>query len=114
MQTTLLPARRGSWLRAFKDHPASVGETYVEHMGFAGWFAGRLFIAGAAALIDAVIPPCSSPRQAVRSAISIDGLKAATTRIFRTDAVEFEPLAGDSDRVTTSLDRRLPDPAPIE
>lgn len=57
MQTTLLPARRGSWLRAFKDHPASVGETYVEHMGFAGWFAGRLFIAGAAALIHAVIPP---------------------------------------------------------
>jgi len=56
MATTLSSAKRGSFVRAFKDHPASVGETYLEHMSVAGCFAGRLFLAGAAALIHAFIP----------------------------------------------------------
>ena len=56
MATILSSAKHTSFVRAFKDHPASVGETYFEHMRFAGWFAGRLFLAGAAALIHAVIP----------------------------------------------------------
>ena len=28
-------------LRAFTDHPESVGETYFEHMHSASWFAAR-------------------------------------------------------------------------
>lgn len=40
----------------FAAHPNSVDETYFEHMRFAGWFAMRLFAAGGAALIHAVIP----------------------------------------------------------
>ena len=42
--------------RVFTDHPRSVDETYLEHMAFAGWFAGRLLLAGGAALVHAVIP----------------------------------------------------------
>lgn len=40
----------------FVNHPSSVDETYLEHMGFALRFAGLLFLAGTAALIHAVIP----------------------------------------------------------
>jgi hypothetical protein len=40
----------------FTRHPASVDETYLEHMGFAAWFAGRLLAAGGAALVHAFLP----------------------------------------------------------
>ena len=42
--------------RIFLDHPASVDESYFQHMGFALRFAFWLFVAGFAALIHAVIP----------------------------------------------------------
>lgn len=42
--------------RIFVDHPQSVDESYFEHMRFAGWFASRLFLAGGAALIHAIVP----------------------------------------------------------
>ena len=42
--------------RLFLDHPSSVGETYFQHMLFAGFFAGSLLLAGAAALVHAVLP----------------------------------------------------------
>jgi len=41
---------------AFTAHPASVDEGYFEHMLFAGRFALKLFAAGAAALVHAVLP----------------------------------------------------------
>lgn len=44
--------------RLFQDHPHSVDETYLEHMAFAGWFAGRLFAASFAAAIHALVPGC--------------------------------------------------------
>ncbi|MGR3436770.1 MAG: DUF6356 family protein [Shimia sp.] len=40
----------------FTDHPAEVGESYLEHAAFAGGIAGQLFLAGAAALVHALIP----------------------------------------------------------
>ena len=40
----------------FTDHPDSVGETYLQHMGFALWFAGWLLAAGFAALVHAILP----------------------------------------------------------
>ena len=49
-----IPVR--SILSAFRDHPASVDETYPEHMAFALRFGARLFCAGAAAFIHALIP----------------------------------------------------------
>ena len=42
--------------RIFIDHPSSVDETYVEHLRFAGGFAGKLIVAGLAASIHALIP----------------------------------------------------------
>lgn len=42
--------------RVFLEHPRSVDENYLEHMVFAGRFSLRLFAAGFAALVHAVIP----------------------------------------------------------
>ena len=42
--------------RLFLDHPRSVGESYFEHLLFAGGFALRLLGAGLAALVHALIP----------------------------------------------------------
>ena len=40
----------------FTEHPASVDESYLEHMGMALSFAGRLFAASLACLVHAVLP----------------------------------------------------------
>jgi hypothetical protein len=40
----------------FKDHPASVGETYFQHMGSAFGFAGRLLGASVACLLHGLFP----------------------------------------------------------
>ena len=50
------PRPNGSFARLFLDHPASVDESYVEHMRFALGFAGTLALAAGAALIHAFIP----------------------------------------------------------
>ena len=42
--------------RLFHAHPLSIGESYAEHGFFALRFAGRLLLAGGAALVHAVIP----------------------------------------------------------
>ena len=42
--------------RLFRDHPESVGETYLEHLLQASYFGARMFLAGLACLIHAVIP----------------------------------------------------------
>jgi uncharacterized protein DUF6356 len=42
--------------RAFTEHPASVGETYIEHMGRAACFGLRMIGAGAACLVHALLP----------------------------------------------------------
>jgi hypothetical protein len=40
----------------FKDHPASVGETYFQHMGSAFGFALRLFGVSAACFVHGLFP----------------------------------------------------------
>ncbi len=42
--------------KIFLSHPASVEESYFEHLRFATGFAIRLLAAGGAALVHAVIP----------------------------------------------------------
>ncbi len=42
--------------RAFTQHPASVGESYFEHLLFASRFAAKLFAAAFAAAVHAVFP----------------------------------------------------------
>jgi len=43
-------------LEHFREHPTSVGETYVEHFGIATSFGFSLIKAGLACLIHAVLP----------------------------------------------------------
>ena len=42
--------------RAFPEHPASVGESYFQHMGMAFGFGGRMFIAGIACMLHGLFP----------------------------------------------------------
>jgi hypothetical protein len=43
-------------LAAFTRHPASVGETYVEHFRFASRFGLRMISAGLACLLHGLLP----------------------------------------------------------
>jgi hypothetical protein len=43
-------------LTLFRDHPASVGESYFQHMGMALSFAFALLRAGLACLVHAFLP----------------------------------------------------------
>ena len=40
----------------FTEHPASVDETYTEHMGMALSFSGRMFLGSLACLVHAFLP----------------------------------------------------------
>ena len=40
----------------FTEHPASVGETYLQHMRFAFRFGSRMLTGGVAAVIHSVFP----------------------------------------------------------
>ncbi len=42
--------------KIFIDHPASVDESYFQHMAFAFKFSMRLFACAGAALVHAIIP----------------------------------------------------------
>ena len=42
--------------RLFTEHPASVGETYGEHMGMATGFGVRLLMASLACFVHALLP----------------------------------------------------------
>ena len=44
------------WRRAFVEHPASVGETYLQHMDAAFSFGWRMVAAGFACLMHGVLP----------------------------------------------------------
>lgn len=43
-------------MRAFTEHPASVGETYSEHMLTAFSFGARMLLAGMACLAHGIFP----------------------------------------------------------
>jgi hypothetical protein len=45
-----------SMFRAFTDHPATVGESYFEHMRTASWFAITMLVGSVACLIHAILP----------------------------------------------------------
>jgi hypothetical protein len=43
-------------MNPFTAHPASVGETYLEHLRFATGFGVRMTLGGVAAVVHAVFP----------------------------------------------------------
>jgi len=45
-----------SLIRSFTEHPASVGESYGEHLGRATCFGLRMMFAGFACLVHGVLP----------------------------------------------------------
>lgn len=44
------------FIKAFTEHPASVGESYWQHFRHASGFGGRMIVAGFACLLHAVFP----------------------------------------------------------
>ncbi len=40
----------------FTDHPATVGETYLQHMGSASFFGSRMILAGFACMFHGLLP----------------------------------------------------------
>jgi len=42
--------------KLFTEHPESVGESYVEHMGVAFGFGARMLLAGLACLVHGLLP----------------------------------------------------------
>jgi hypothetical protein len=42
--------------KAFTDHPASVGETYTEHLAMASGFGTRMIFGGIACLLHGIFP----------------------------------------------------------
>ena len=54
--TTPNQARKSAFAALFLDHPATVDETYFQHMRFAFNFAFWLGVAAGAALVHAFIP----------------------------------------------------------
>lgn len=46
----------GNFNRAFREHPASVGESYSEHLFVAGSFGWHLLKASLACFVHAVLP----------------------------------------------------------
>jgi hypothetical protein len=43
-------------LQRFTDHPASVNETYLQHMGMAFGFGGRMFVGSLACFVHGLFP----------------------------------------------------------
>ena len=54
--------------RVFTDHPASVGETYTQHMRVATHFAKELTLAAGAAAMHAIVPSmcCTSASDRIK------------------------------------------------
>lgn len=52
----MLAGMEGKMLRAFNDHPSSVGETYGQHLAQASGFGATLITAGAACMVHAIFP----------------------------------------------------------
>jgi hypothetical protein len=50
------PPRRSPIATLFTDHPASVNETFLQHMHFALSFSFWLGVASMAALVHAIVP----------------------------------------------------------
>jgi hypothetical protein len=42
--------------RLFNEHPASVGESYWEHLLRASWFAGKMLMGAGACFVHALLP----------------------------------------------------------
>lgn len=74
--------------RLFFAHPRSVGESYLQHNAFALRIAGRLLVAGMAALVHAIVP-CLCETTASRIVLAMHADIAAR----RAEANRRQPVA---------------------
>lgn len=56
-------------MKFFTAHPASVGETYFEHLRIALWFGARMVVGGLACMVHAFLPALftTSGSEAIKS-----------------------------------------------
>ena len=89
----------------FTEHPASVGETYGEHLVAAGGFSGRLFIAALVCGIHALLPFLFEKTGSAIITGLYDKMVANRGRAGKTApaAHQMEPSAGLADRSHAAL-----------
>jgi hypothetical protein len=78
--------------RLFLAHPRTVGESYLEHCGFALRIGSRLLLAGSAALVHAVVP-CLCETTASRIVLALNA-DIVARRVKANPARVAEPLFG--------------------
>ena len=92
--------------RMFLDHPASVDETYGEHMAFAGNASFKLFKAAFACLVHASFQGCSSGPRARSSpsstTVPMDGARQRLPATIR-EAVLALPKRFDASTAVPHL-----------
>jgi hypothetical protein len=80
-------------LAKFIEHPASVGETYLEHMIHAAGFGGRLVVAGVACVLHSVVP-FAFETTASREVVSLHGQMVSNRRSQHKDVQSAKPEHG--------------------
>ncbi len=77
--------------RLFLDHPASVGEGYVEHAGVAGRFGLRMIAGGVGALVHAVFPSLCQTTGS-RTVAALHGEMVAKRGAVRADQAQMKTV----------------------
>ena len=81
-------------MKPFTDHPASVGETYFQHMRCSFSFGWRMFIAAGACFIHGVFPFLCTKRGSQAITELHDCMVVNRNRLAQRDCIEAETAAG--------------------
>ena len=76
-------------VRLFTDHPASVGESYAEHLVTASGFGLRMMLAGLACMVHALLPFLFVKTGSVQISTLHDKMLANRRRNPVTGALDF-------------------------
>ena len=76
-------------VRLFTDHPASVGESYAEHLVTASGFGLRMVLAGLACIVHALLPFLFVKTGSVQISTLHDKMLANRRRNPVTGALDF-------------------------
>ena len=76
-------------MRLFTDHPASVGESYAEHLVTAAGFGIRLVLTGLACLVHAALPFLFVKTGSQQISALYDRMVASRRRNPQTGALDF-------------------------
>jgi hypothetical protein len=79
-------------IRPFTEHPASVGESYLQHLGRAVGFGARMMFAGVACVVHGVLP-FLFVRTGSRAISELNERMVLNRRVV---SVTSSPLTGDN------------------